>query len=207
MFFKLAKPGLMKAFEGKWTIKGCDPAQPLSALMDARDQRGHGVHPAEPQQLQLQGFNSLSAQWTKGATSFANNLRGASATTGCRTLWQHLVRCYAAKHEQCIAVACRLSCSACSGREVTQPVLGCILDSTQGSTCPGPDHRHSPTHPACPLYPDIVTTADMDPDPAHGPGPSPSLDPHAKASNKYAPLLERSCTQGGCHGRRGRQRC
>lgn len=36
VFFKLAKPGLMKAFEGKWTIQGCDPAKPLSALMDSR---------------------------------------------------------------------------------------------------------------------------------------------------------------------------
>ena len=79
VFFKLAKPGLMKAFEGKWTIRACDRTQPLSALIDQRGQRGGGAHQQEPQQLQLQqapGLHNLSAQWTKGATSFANNIRG-----------------------------------------------------------------------------------------------------------------------------------
>ena len=80
VFFKLAKPGLMKAFEGKWTIKGCDRTQPLSALMGSPlrhpSDGAHGQDPQQPQLQQQSGLNNLSAQWTKGAASFANNLRG-----------------------------------------------------------------------------------------------------------------------------------
>ena len=170
LFFKLAKPGLMKAFEGKWTIRGCDPAQPLSALVasnrravqnlnpvlkpgsyalliliqaraliltqasrldrsterpqllishrwracsrctnldmrpthsiNRRDYRDHGREP--PQQLQLQqspsggGLNGLSAQWSKGAASFANNLRGgfcAHVTNELRSIARTRIEC------------------------------------------------------------------------------------------------------------------
>ena len=83
VFFKLAKPGLMKAFEGKWTIRGCDRTQPLASLMAAQGQPGHGWPQRQQQQQQLQqqqqpGFQDIGAQWAKGAASFATNLRGGA---------------------------------------------------------------------------------------------------------------------------------
>lgn len=79
--FKLAKPGLMKAFEGKWTVSACDPVQPLAAIMAARD----GKEQAQ-QRRWSRGLTSstkeqssdvrLPPPWANHATVLAKSFKG-----------------------------------------------------------------------------------------------------------------------------------
>lgn len=85
MSFNLAKPGLMKAFEGKWTVSACDRAQPLAAIMAAREGKQHSQQHRRGKELasSKKGQRSdarLPPPWANHAAVLASNFKGESTT-------------------------------------------------------------------------------------------------------------------------------
>lgn len=80
VLFKLAKPGLMKAFEGKWSVSPCDMSQPLAVIMAERDAK-------DASEMQHWSKRLSASQSVPGstmrplppwahATALANNFKG-----------------------------------------------------------------------------------------------------------------------------------